>query len=152
MQQSWRWRPASLLKRDYNTSVFLWIFQNYFWSKFLYQKKNFKRKKVSGEIAFVLITLFHVQIQEAAKRSTTTRAVVFHAKFAEFYYHKTFGTWSWWRLLNVSVDERCPLCLSITRDKRFLNATWLKGTDVSTPTDKCLMDFNQGVVFTAQIW
>ena len=54
--------------------------------------------------------------------------------------------------LSVSVDERCPLYLSITTDKRFLNATWSKGIDVTTLTDKCLMDFNQGVVFTAQTW
>ena len=28
--------------------------------------------------------------------STTSRAFVFHAKFAEFYYHKIFETTSWW--------------------------------------------------------
>ena len=50
------------------------------------------KKKVSGEIAFALISLFHVQIQEPASRSTTTRAFVFLAKFAEFYYHKIFQT------------------------------------------------------------
>ena len=56
---------------------------------FQYQKE-FLKKKVSGEIAFDLISLFHVQIQEPASRSTTTRAFVFLAKFAEFYYHKIF--------------------------------------------------------------
>ena len=45
-----------------------------------------------GEIDFALIILFHVQIQEPATRSTTTRAFVFLAKFTEFYYHKTFET------------------------------------------------------------
>ena len=49
-------------------------------------------KKVSGEIAFDLISLFHVQIQEPTSRSTTTRAFAFLAKFAEFYYHKIFET------------------------------------------------------------
>ena len=58
---------------------------------FQYQKE-FLKKKVSGEIAFDLISLFHVQIQEPASRSTTTRAFVFLAKFAEFYYHKIFET------------------------------------------------------------
>ena len=57
---------------------------------FLVSEKNFLKKKVSGEIAFALISLFHVQIQEPASRSTTTRAFVFLAKFAEFYYHKIF--------------------------------------------------------------
>ena len=58
---------------------------------FQYQKE-FLKKKVSGEIAFDLINLFHVQIQEPTSRSTTTRAFVFLAKFAEFYYHKIFET------------------------------------------------------------
>ena len=51
-------------------------------------RKNFK-KEVSGEIAFDLISLFHVQIQEPTRSSTTTRAFVFPAKF---YYHKIFET------------------------------------------------------------
>ena len=48
--------------------------------------------EVSGEIAFELISLFHVQIQELTSRSTPTIAFVFLAKFAEFYYHKIFKT------------------------------------------------------------
>ena len=48
--------------------------------------------KVSGEIDFELISLFHVQIQEPTSRSTTTTAYVFLAKFAEFYYDKIFET------------------------------------------------------------
>ena len=42
-------------------------------------------QKVSGEIAFELISLFHVQIQEPISRSTTMRALVFLGKFAQFY-------------------------------------------------------------------
>ena len=53
-------------------------------------RKEFKKKKVSEEIAFALCSLFHVQIREPACRSTTTRAFIFLAKFAEFYYHKIF--------------------------------------------------------------
>ena len=56
---------------------------------FQYQKE-FLKKKVSGEIAFDLINLFHAQIQEPTSRSTTTRAFVFLAKFTEFYYHTMF--------------------------------------------------------------
>ena len=33
-------------------------------------------KKESGEIAFDLVSLFHVQIQEPTSRSTTTRAFI----------------------------------------------------------------------------
>ena len=62
---------------------------------FKYQKE-FLTKKVSGEIAFDLISLFHVQIQEPTSRSTTTRAFVF--------------------LANVCVDERSPCGLSMTGD------------------------------------
>ena len=53
-------------------------------------RKEFLKKKVSGENVFVLINLFH--IQEPTRRSTTTRAFAFLAKFAEFYYHKVFET------------------------------------------------------------
>ena len=42
---------------------------------------NFK-KKVSGEIAFALISLFNLQIQEPASKPTATRAFAFLAKFA----------------------------------------------------------------------
>ena len=55
-------------------------------------RKEFLKKKISGDIAFELISLFHVQIQETTNRSTTTREFVFLAKFAEFYYHKIFET------------------------------------------------------------
>ena len=51
-------------------------------------QKEFLKKKVSGEIAFYLISLFYEQIQEPTRSSTTTRAFVFPAKF----YHKIFET------------------------------------------------------------
>ena len=54
--------------------------------------KKFLKKKVSGEIAFELISLFHGQIQEPISRSTALRAIVFLAKFAECYYDKIFET------------------------------------------------------------
>ena len=54
-------------------------------------RKEFQKKE-SGEIAFALISLFLVQMQEPGSRSTTTRTFVFLAKFAEFYYHKIFKT------------------------------------------------------------
>ena len=44
-------------------------------------RKELKKKKVNKEIAFALISLFHVQIQEPASTSTTTRVFVFLAKF-----------------------------------------------------------------------
>ena len=48
---------------------------------------EFLKNKVSGEIAFDLISLFHVQIQEPTRSSTTTRTFVL-----EFYNHKIFET------------------------------------------------------------
>ena len=48
-------------------------------------------KKESGEIAFDLISLFHVQIQEPTRSSTTTRAFVFPV-FPAIQYHKIFET------------------------------------------------------------
>ena len=65
-----------------------WLLLNYV----LVFRKEFKEKKVCGEIAFALAILFHVQIQKPASRSTTLRAFDFLAKFAEFHYHKKFET------------------------------------------------------------
>ena len=71
-----------------------WLLLNYV----LVFRKKYKEKKVSGEIAFALISLLHVQIQKPSGRSTTLRAFVFLAKFAEFYYHKKFETRIPWQL------------------------------------------------------
>ena len=86
--------------------------------------KNF-RKKVSGEIAFELISLFHVQIQEPTSGSTIMRAFVFLAKFAEFYYHK---------ILKQEVDDDPSICvdelsscgLSITGDIKIYQCYVIK--------------------------
>ena len=55
-------------------------------------REEFKEKKVSGEIAYALINLLHVQIQKPGIRSTTLRAFLFLAKFGEFYYRKKIET------------------------------------------------------------
>ena len=84
-------------------------------------------KKVSGEIAFDLISLFHVQIQEPTSRSSTTRTFVFLAKFAEFYYHKIF-----------CVDECNPCGLSITGDIKIYQCLTIKGNDITSPNREVL--------------
>ena len=61
-------------------------------------RKEVLEKKISRWISFALINLFYVQIQAPASRSTTTKAFVFLAEFAEVYYHKIFETRSRWRL------------------------------------------------------
>ena len=55
-------------------------------------QKEFLKKKVIRKIAFELIRLFHVHIQEPTSMSTTTKAFVFLAKFLEFCYYKIFET------------------------------------------------------------
>ena len=55
-------------------------------------RKEFLKKKISGDIAFELISLFHVQIQEPTSSSAATRAFVILEKIAEFYYLKIFET------------------------------------------------------------
>ena len=65
-------------------------------------RRFFFKKKVNGEISFVLINLFQVQIQEPASRSTTMRAFVFLAKFTESYYHKIFETFVWMNVAPVA--------------------------------------------------
>ena len=57
--------------------------------KYVLVSERFFKKENSGEIAFDLISLFYVQIQDPKSRSTTTIAF---AKFSEFYYHKIFET------------------------------------------------------------
>ena len=65
--------------------------KQFWWLHFNYVLVSEKiLKKESGEIAFDLISLFHVQIQEPTSRSTTTITFVSLAKFDEFYYHKLF--------------------------------------------------------------
>ena len=65
-----------------------------------------------GEIDFALIILFHVQIQEPASRSTTTRAFVFLAKFTIAKYLKQEVDDN----LRVCVDECSPCVIFITED------------------------------------
>ena len=55
-------------------------------------RKECLKKKVGGEIAFELRSLFHIQMQEPTSRSTTAKVFVLLAKFADFYYHKIFET------------------------------------------------------------
>ena len=77
-------------------------------------RKEFTRKKVSGEIAFVLISLFHVQIQEPASRSTTTRVSLLQnlLNFIITKYLKQEVDAN----LRVCVDEYSPCDFSITGD------------------------------------
>ena len=76
------------VKKSLETAFFIEQFRWLFFNYVLVSDRIFKKE--SGEIAFDLTSLFHVQIQEPTSRSTTTRAFVFLAKFAEFYYHKIF--------------------------------------------------------------
>ena len=77
-------------------------------------RKEFLKREINGKIAFALISLFHVQIQKPQNRSTTTRAFVFLAQFAGFYYHKIFETSH--DNLSICLDK-CSLCnLSLTQD------------------------------------
>ena len=110
-------------------------------------KKQFKEKKVSGEIAFALIGLKHVQIQKPASRSTILRAFVFLAKFAEFYYYKKFEARSPFNSMN-----ECSSCgLPIIEGKKIYQCHLIKDNGFTKPMEKHPMNLYQGVVFTAQI-
>ena len=76
-------------------------------------RKELKKKKDNGKVAFPLVSLFHIQIQEPASKSSTMRTFVFLVKFAEFYYHKIFDARSQWELEHLC-DERSPCGISIT--------------------------------------
>ena len=64
------------------TEQIWWLLLNY-----VLLSERICKKKVSGEIASDVITLFYLQIQEPTRLSSTTIAFVFPAKF---YYHKIF--------------------------------------------------------------
>ena len=72
-------------------------------------------------IAYVLIDLFHVQLQEPANRSTTTRAFICHL-YLNFiitkYLKQEVGD-----DLNVCVDELSPYGPSVTGYIRSINVT-----------------------------
>ena len=76
-------------------------------------------------MAFELISMFHVQIEESKSMSTTTRAFVFLEKFLEFYYHKRF---------EAKVDDNVSLCmvehslcgLSVTGDTKIYQCHVMK--------------------------
>ena len=72
-------------------------------------RQKFKKKKVSGEIAFALTNLLQIQIQELASRSTTEDD------------------------LNICVDERSPCGLSITGHIKIHQCHMIKSNDVTTP-------------------
>ena len=74
-----------VLGTAYLIEQFWWLFFNY-----VLVLERIKKKEVSGEIAFNLISSFYVQMQEPTSRSTTTRASAFFAKFSGFYRHKIF--------------------------------------------------------------
>ena len=110
-------------------------------------RKEFLKKKVNGEIAFTLISLFNVQIQEPASRSTTTRAFVFFTKFfiAKNLKQEIHDN------LSVFVDKSSACGLSITGDIKIYQYHMIKRKlPVTTPNGEAPMDY-QGVTFTAQI-
>ena len=85
----------------------------------LVSEKNLKKRKVTGEIAFALISLFHVQVQEPVSRSTTTRAFVFFQNLQNFIITKYLILFEIFKnndKLTVCVNEHVPCGLSITRD------------------------------------
>ena len=114
-------------------------------------RKEFLKKKVSGEITFDIITLFNVQIQEPMSRSPTTRAYVFLAKFVEFYYHKIFETRSWWQPKHYM--DKCSLWpLYNWRIKDLSMPCDQKVMALLSPMEKCPIKFYHRVAFTTHIW
>ena len=50
--------------------------------------------------------------------------------------------------LSFCVDESSPWGISITGDKKIYLDTWSKANKLLPPLEKCLVDFNQKVIFT----
>ena len=102
MQQSSGLQACNVIKQRFQHGCFpvniqgvlgnAFFIEQFGWLLFNYVlvSERILKEEISGEIAFDVIGLFHVQVQEPKNRSTTTRAFIFLAKFAEFYYHKIF--------------------------------------------------------------
>ena len=100
-------------------------------------RKNFEKRTL--EFAFDLISLFHVQIQEPASRSTTQENLSFLQNLLNFIITKYLEQ----KVdddLSVCVDEHSSCGLSIT-------------VDLSMSCDqKVMLTSITRVVFTAEIW
>ena len=106
--------------------------------------QEFLKKKVSGEIAFDLISLFHVQIQEPKRSSNTTRAFVFLQNFiiTKYLKHELDDD------LNICMDERSPCDLSVTVDIKIYQCHVIKMM-LLPPVEKCPIVYYHRVVLTA---
>ena len=97
--------------------------------------------------------MFYVQIEEPKSWSSTTRAFIFVAKFAEFHYHKIFETKSVdVDLSTCMMDERSPCGSTLLppynwRCKDLSMPCDQKVMKLLPPTEKGPMNFHQGVVF-----
>ena len=103
------------------------------------------KKKVIGEIAFALISLFHVQIQEPGSWS-----FFFLGKFAEFFYITKYLK-KVDDYLSICMDECSPVASLYWRYKDLSKSRDQKVMALLLPMEKCLMDFFQILAFTAQI-
>ena len=160
MQQSWD--PATLSKKDSNTSIFLWIFRTLY-GRLVYRttpvaafelsfsiRKEFKKKKSSGEIDCLCINWL-----VSCTNTRTCKQVNYHGRIYlsfifEFCYHKIFKARSWWRLKRFRrwTWPLWPLCnwrykdLSMPRDQMVMTLLPIM--------EKCPMDFYQEVVFVTR--
>ena len=78
-------------------------------------RKEFLKEKVSGEISFELISLFHVQIQESVSRSTITKAFVLLQNLLNFIITKYLKQEAD-EDLSICMDEYSPCGFSIIAD------------------------------------
>ena len=97
----------------------------------LASERNFKKRKISGEIAFALINFLLVQIQEPASRSTTTEHLSFLQNLLNFIiikYLKQEADDD----LRICVDEHSLYGLSATGDIKVLlrSALWTSIKDL----------------------
>ena len=82
-------------------------------------------KKVSERIAFALLSLFHLQIQQPGSISTTTREFVFLADLLNFIITKYLKQ-EVDDNFSLRVDERSPCSLFITGDTKIYQCHMIK--------------------------
>ena len=83
-----------------------------------YYQKEFVKKKVSGEIAFDVISLFHVQYKSLQDIQLPREHLPFLQNFITKYLKQEVDD-----NLSICMDERSSCGLSITRDIKIINVT-----------------------------
>ena len=135
MEQSWM--RATLLIRDSNTGVFLWIFQKFYgqlflerfrwllFNKVLVSEKNFKKRKLVERLPLLWLTCFKHKYKSLQTGELPGEHLSFLQNLLNFIITKYLKQ-EVDDDLNFCVDERSPCGLAITGDIKIYECHVIK--------------------------